>query len=111
MPRPTKTIAVPGNTNRNPHASVGRDALEDDVEGGEVERVTGGLWGFDYGYEEDGEGDPPEVVGELAMELLAEKVAAGPGHWCFGWSVRCGGIRLLGELPLEGIKDACRCRV
>ena len=37
------------------------------------------MGGFGDGDEEDGEDDPPEVVGELAAELLADEVAAGFG--------------------------------
>ena len=37
------------------------------------------MGGFGDGDEEDGEDDPPEVVGELAAELLADEVAPGFG--------------------------------
>ena len=37
------------------------------------------LSGFDDTDEEDGEGDPPDVVAELAAELLSHKILVGPG--------------------------------
>ena len=45
------------------------------------------MGGFGYGDEEDGEDNPPEIVGELAAELLADEVAAG-----FGGSDRGAGV-------------------
>ena len=42
------------------------------------------LAGFDDTDEEDGERDPPDVVAELAAELLADEVLVGPGvTWAF----------------------------
>ena len=44
------------------------------------------MGGFSYGDEEDSEDDPPEVVGELAAELLADEVPPrfGPGAGAIG---------------------------
>ena len=77
MPPATKTIRDIGQTDRNANAAVCGDDFEEDVEDGVGGGVGFELGGFGYGDEEDGEDDPPEVVGELAAELLADEVAAG----------------------------------
>ncbi len=79
MPRTTKAVAIPGQADADADAAVGGHALEDDVENRKVERVAEELGCFDEGDEEDGQGEPPEVVGELGAELVEEEVGAGPG--------------------------------
>ena len=62
VPRAAEAVVVPRHTHADPHTPVRRDALEDDVEDGEVDGVAFDLGGFDDGDEEDGQGDPPEIV-------------------------------------------------
>lgn len=76
MPGAREGIRGPGHTSGDADAAVGGDGLEDDVEGAEDDGVAFELAGLGDGDEEDREGDPPEVVGELATELLADEVAA-----------------------------------
>lgn len=74
------------------------------------------MGGFGYGDKEDGEDNPPEVVGKLAAELLADKVAAGFSSRvrvvCHGtfeaveevWVVVIGGVLFLGfRLGVVGV--------
>lgn len=77
MPPAGETVILPGKADADADAAVGGDDLEDDVEDGVIEGVGLELAGFGDGDEEHGEDDPPEVVGELAAELLADEVAAG----------------------------------
>ena len=77
MPPAAKGVCNIGQADGDANAAVAGDDFEEDVEDGVVDGVAFELGGFGYGDEEDGEDDPPEVVGELAAELLADEVAAG----------------------------------
>ena len=79
MPRPTKTIRVPRHTNRNPDCAVRRHDFKQNIEYGEDDGVAVELSRFDYTNKEDGEGDPPDIMPELAAELLPDEVLVGPG--------------------------------
>lgn len=79
MPTPAKGISNVRQADGDAYAAVAGNDFEEDVEDGVVDGVAFELGGFCYGDEEDGEDDPPEVVGELTAELLADEVAAGFG--------------------------------
>ncbi len=103
MPGPAETVAIPGDADGDADAAISGHALEDDVEDGEVDGVALELGGFDDGYEEDGERNPPQVVGELTAELLAEEVGAGPGGSIGRW-LRRG---FAGEMAFQGANKVC----
>ena len=79
MPAAAKGIRNVRQTDGDAYAAVAGNDFEEDVEDGVVDWVAFELGGFCYGDEEDGQDDPPEVVGKLAAQLLADKVAAGFG--------------------------------
>ncbi len=79
MPTSAKGIRNVRQADGDAHAAVAGNDFEEDIEDGVVDWVAFELGGFCYGDEEDGQDDPPEVVGELAAELLADEVAAGFG--------------------------------
>ena len=76
MPTSTKGICSVWQADGNAYAAVAGDDFEEDIEDGVVDWVALELGGFCYGDEEDSEDDPPQVVSELAAELLADEVAA-----------------------------------
>ena len=76
MPAPAKGVGHVWQADGDTDAAVAGDDFEEDVEDRVVDWIAVELGGFCYGDEEDGEDDPPEVVGQLAAELLADKVAA-----------------------------------
>lgn len=76
MPGAAKRIRRPWYTGTDAHGPIRGHGLEYDVKGREGNGVAFELAGFDDGDEEDGEGEPPDVVRELAAELLTHKVAA-----------------------------------
>ena len=77
MPPAGKTIRLGRQSDAQPHSAVGGNDFEDDVEDGISDGVAFEGGGFRDGDEEDGEDDPPEVVGQLAAELLPDEVASG----------------------------------
>ena len=77
MPTPAKGIGNVRQADGDAYAAVAGDYFEEDIEDGVIDWVAFELGGFCYGDEKNGEDDPPEVVGELAAELLADEIAAG----------------------------------
>ncbi len=58
------------------------------------------MGGLGYGDEEHSEDDPPEVVGKLAAELLADEIGAGFGVW---GGKRVGVRGVVGEEAVEEV--------
>lgn len=77
MPTPAEAVRHIREADADADAAVGGDDFEEDVEDGVIDWVALELGGFGDGDEEHGEDDPPDVVGELAAELLADEVGAG----------------------------------
>lgn len=77
MPPARKAIRYIRQPHGEAYGPIGGNDLEDDVEDGVVDGVAFERGGLGDGDEEDGEDDPPEVVRQLAAELLADEVAAG----------------------------------
>ena len=76
VPSPAKTVSVVGHANTDTHASVRGYDLEDVVENTEVNGITLERASFNDIDEQDGQHDPPEIVSELATELLPYEVAS-----------------------------------
>ena len=97
VPRSAEAICLIRHADTNAHGTVCADDFEDVVEDAEVDGVTLEGAGLDHVDEEDGEDDPPKVVGELAAELLADEVA----------SAFAGALLLLcGHSTLEAVNEA-----
>ena len=79
MPAAGETVVDAGQADADADAAVGGNDFEDDVEDRIVDGIGLELARLGDGDEEDREDDPPEIVGELAAELLADEVAAGLG--------------------------------
>ena len=76
MPRAAERVARAGESNADADAAVGRDDLEDDVEGGVDHRVVFVIGRLGDGDEENRDGDQPDVVAQLGADLLAYEVTA-----------------------------------
>lgn len=62
MPRAAERVILTGEPDADPDAAVGRDGLEDDVEGGVGDGVVLEVGRFGDGDEEDCYRNPPDVV-------------------------------------------------
>ena len=69
MPGASEAIVVVGNTEGEADSAVGGDDFEYDAENAEAGRVGGEAGPLDDADEEDGEEEPPEVVGELGADV------------------------------------------
>ena len=79
MPRPTETIRVPRHTDADADGAVRRHDFKQNIENRKNDGVAVELSRFDYTNKEDGEGDPPDIMPELAAELLPDEILVGPG--------------------------------
>lgn len=80
VPGAGEAVRVPGHARADADGAVRGDHLEDDVEGREDDRVAGELALFDRLDHEDRDADEPEVVAELAAQLLSDEVLTCPGR-------------------------------
>jgi hypothetical protein len=80
VPGAAEAEGRPWYASRDTHAAVTGHDLEDDVEDGEGDGVALEAAIFDAHNKQNGDGQPGEVVRELATHLLAEEVAAGVGR-------------------------------
>lgn len=104
VPPAGEAVVLARQADADADAAVGGDDLEDDVEDGVIDGVGLELGGLGDGDEEHGEHDPPEVVGELAAELLADEVAAGFAVQ----GLRGPGEASLGEAAFEACEEGWR---
>ena len=87
---PAETVRLVRQPDADANGRVAADNLEKDREDAVCARVFDGVVRFDKGDEEEGEGDPPYVVGELAADLLADE-GWRVGRWVCGERVDGGG--------------------
>ena len=76
MPAAAEAVVGAGQADADADAAVGGDDFEDDVEDGIGDGVALELARFDDVDEEHGKDDPPQVVGQLPAELLADEVGS-----------------------------------
>lgn len=81
MPATRETIRLIRQAGAQTHGAVGTHGLEDDVERGVRDRMAGEVARLDDADDDDGEGDPPEIVGELGAQLLLDEVQAARGRF------------------------------
>lgn len=105
MPTPAETMRHVWKPNGNTHAAVCTDDFEEDVEDGVVDGIGFELGGFGDGDEEDGKDDPPDVMGELAAQLLADEVGAG----FLGGGVEVRRVVVVGGAVGVGREDSSDC--
>lgn len=77
VPAARERIRLIGQTGADANAAVCRYDFEDDVENGVNHGVAFEIGNLDAGYEEYGNGEPPQIVCELAPDLVTYEL--GPG--------------------------------
>ena len=95
MPAATEAVREIWGADAEADAAVGGDDLEDDIEDGIVDGVALELARLRDHDEQDGQHDPPQVVRQLAAELLPHEVEAR--------DIGRGGA---GEAPAQAARDA-----
>ena len=83
MPCAAEAVGTPRHAGADPDGAVRAHYLEKDVEDAKNDRVAADLARLDDCDEEDGQGEPPKVMAQLAAKLLAYEVLTIPG---------CGGL-------------------
>jgi len=79
MPAATKAIRLIRQAGRNTDAAIPAHDLERDVEDGVGDGIAVEVRDLDAGDEEDGEDEPPEIVRQLAADLLSYELSASAG--------------------------------
>lgn len=76
VPRTAEAVGLIWHADTDAHGAVGTDDLEDVVEYAKIDRVA--LIGarLDHVDEEHGKDNPPQIVRELAAELLPDEIAS-----------------------------------
>ena len=69
VPGAGEAVVVVGDAEGEPDGAVGGDDFEDDAKDAEAGRVGGEARPLSNADEEDGEEEPPEVVGELGADV------------------------------------------
>ena len=77
MPAAREAIGGGWRAGADADAAIAADDLEGDVEDGEGDGVGVEVGALDAGDDEDGEDQEPEVVRELARDLLPDELRAG----------------------------------
>ncbi|EWZ78220.1 hypothetical protein FOWG_17486 [Fusarium oxysporum f. sp. lycopersici MN25] len=90
VPGSGEAIRVPRDPYRDPDRAVSRHDLEDNIEHGKRHRVCHKIRGLNRGDHQDCQHQPPDVVSQLPVDLLADEADAAVSFAAAAaWAVRC----------------------
>lgn len=94
VPGSGEAIRVPRDPYIDTDRAVSRHDLEDNVEHGKCHRVCHDIRGLDRGDHQDCQHQPPDVVSQLPVDLLADEADAAVSFAAAAaaWAVRCGTV-------------------